>query len=176
MSTDLQWLLLRGNNSFIVKRDASVGRTFSRESGNLRNLHSQKFSGLACSKTIAISDSGNGIQIVSKKLKASPTAVARGSNTTVIRPRSGGRRALGITAAVVCKKAGRPDLRTAALARVSALLAAQKEPKSHPAKKSRRSTKAAAAAAAASSGASKSKSGKGKAPAADEDDVMPDLV
>ncbi|KAJ6541594.1 ribosomal L28e protein family-domain-containing protein [Mycena capillaripes] len=166
MSTDLQWLLVRKNNSFIVKRDASVGQLFSRESGNLRNLHSQKFSGLANTKTVHITDSGNGVQIVSRKQKAAPGAVSRATSTDLIRARTGSRRALGVAAFVTCKKAGRPDLRTAALARVSALLAAQKEPKELPAKKSRsKKTKAAPVAAR-----------KSKAAAADDDDDLPDLV
>ncbi|KAJ7439960.1 ribosomal L28e protein family-domain-containing protein [Mycena latifolia] len=166
MSTDLQWLLVRDNNSFMVKRGPSVGRVFSKESGNLRNLHSQKFSGLANAKTIHVADSGSGIQIVSRKQKATPFAVSGASATASIRSRTGSRRALGITAFTATKKAGRPDLRTAALARVSALLAAQKEPKAAPAKKSR-SKKTNAAPVAAR---------KTKAAAADDDDDLPDLV
>ncbi|KAJ7760117.1 ribosomal L28e protein family-domain-containing protein [Mycena maculata] len=167
MSTDLQWLLVRKNNSFIVKRGADVGQVFSKENGNLRNLHSHKFSGLANSKTISITDTGNGIHIVSRKQKAAPGAVSKATATGQIRSRTGSRRALGIAAAVTSKKAGRPDLRTAALARVSALLAAQKEPKETPPKKSR-SKKTIAAPAVAR---------KSKAAAADDDDDdLPDLV
>ncbi|KAJ6479281.1 ribosomal L28e protein family-domain-containing protein [Mycena vitilis] len=169
MSTDLQWLLVRHNNSFIVKRGPSVGRVFSKESGNLRNLHSQKFSGLANSKTVHIHDSGNGIQIVSRKQKAAPGAVSRATSKDVIRSRTGSRRALGVAASVTAKKAGRPDLRTAALARVSALLAAQKEPKEAPAKKTRSKKSQAAPAPVAPR--------KSKAAAADDDDDdLPDLV
>ncbi|TFK42139.1 ribosomal L28e/Mak16 [Crucibulum laeve] len=135
MSTDLQWLLLRKNNSFIVKR-VEEGPVFSREKGNLRNLHSHKFSGLANSKTIDISDSGKGIAITTRKTDASPHAVASAYTTTKIRPRSGGRKGLG-KAAAIAKSGYRPDLRTAALARVSALIAAQKEPKPSPPQKLR---------------------------------------
>ncbi|KAJ7144781.1 ribosomal L28e protein family-domain-containing protein [Mycena crocata] len=170
MSTDLQWLLVRKNNSFMVKRDASVGQVFSRENGNLRNLHSQKFSGLANAKTIHITDSGNGVQIVSRKQKASPFAVSRAISTDQIRARTGSRRALGIAASTTSKKAGRPDLRTAALARVSALLAAQKEPKETPAKKSRSKKTPAAPVPAAR------KSKPAAAAADDDDDDLPDLV
>ncbi|KAJ7508367.1 ribosomal L28e protein family-domain-containing protein [Mycena galericulata] len=168
MSTDLQWLLVRQNNSFMVKRGPEVGRVFSKENGNLRNLHSHKFSGLANSKMVHITDSGNGIQIISRKQKATPGAVSSASSTGQIRSRTGSRRALGIASAVTSKKAGRPDLRTAALARVSALLGAQKEPKERPVKKSR-SKKSKAAPAAASAR-------KSKAAAADDDDDLPDLV
>jgi len=144
MSHDLQWLLLRKNNSFMVKR-VREGPVFSKEPGNLRNIHSAKFSGLVNQKTIHVADSGNGITITSRKHKLSPHAVAGAHHTSTIRHRSGGRRALGI-ASGHAKRGYRPDLRPAALARVSALLAAQREPKPTPPKKLR-GKKAAAPAA-----------------------------
>ncbi|KIM82307.1 hypothetical protein PILCRDRAFT_820690 [Piloderma croceum F 1598] len=135
MSSDLQWLLIRKNNSYMVKRVAE-GPIFSREPGNLRNLHSFKYSGIANAKTIDISDSGSGIQIATRKTKTSPHAVRTGKSTSSLRNRSGGRRTLGI-AASYAKRGYRPDLRTAAIGRASALLAAQKEPKPTPEKKAR---------------------------------------
>ncbi|KAK0209161.1 ribosomal L28e/Mak16 [Desarmillaria ectypa] len=135
MSSDLQWLLIRNSNSFLVKR-VPEGPIFSKEPGNLRNLHSYKYSGLANAKTIDVSDSPAGIKITARKPKASPHAVVSAKATSYIRPRSGTRRALGI-AAQSAKKGYRPDLRTATLARVSALIAAQKEPKPSPPKKLR---------------------------------------
>lgn len=129
MSDDLTWLLLRKNNSFIVNR-ARDGPVFSKEPGNLRNLHSFKYSGLANSKNIHIADTPAGMKIYTAK-KSPIQRVA-----TTIRPRSGGRRSLGIVAGVA-KSGYRPDLRAAALARVSALIAAQKEPKPTPPKKLR---------------------------------------
>ncbi|KAI6015616.1 ribosomal L28e/Mak16 [Pisolithus marmoratus] len=135
MSSDLQWLLLRNYNSFIVKRGPE-GRTFSTEHGNLRNLHSHKFSGLANAKTIDIKESGSAIQITTRKSKVSPHAVRPARTTLTIRNRSGPRRALGIVAGLT-KRGYRPDLRTAALARTSALLATQTERKPAPPKKLR---------------------------------------
>ncbi|KAG5641329.1 hypothetical protein DXG03_005486 [Asterophora parasitica] len=135
MSSDLQWLLLRKNNSFIVKRVVE-GPVFSKEAGNLRNLHSFKYSGLANSKTIDVSETPAGVQITTRKTTASPHAVRSASIKSTIRPRSGPRRALGV-ASQPARRGYRPDLRAAALARVSALIAAQKEPKPSPAKKIR---------------------------------------
>jgi len=135
MSSDLQWLLLRNNNSFMVKR-VPEGPVFSREPGNLTNLHSYKYSGLANAKTVDISDSGSGVKITTRKTKTSPLAVRAAKSSSTLRNNSGGRRALGITASYV-KRGYRPDLRTAALGRTSALLAAQKEPKPTPEKKVR---------------------------------------
>ncbi|TFL06558.1 ribosomal L28e protein family-domain-containing protein [Pterulicium gracile] len=149
MSNDLTWLLLRNNNSFLVKR-VPEGPVFSKEPGNLRNLHSAKYSGLVNNKTIDVSQLPNGaIQVKSRKAKTTPHTIAKAHHTTTIRPRSGGRRALGITSSFA-RRGYRPDLRTAALSRVSALQRAQREPKAPHARKTRgNKSKAAAAAAAA---------------------------
>ncbi|KAF9447547.1 ribosomal protein L28e, partial [Macrolepiota fuliginosa MF-IS2] len=135
MSADLQWLLIRQNSSHIVKRVVE-GPIFSKEPGNLRNLHSHKYSGLANEKTINVTESNGTIQIVTRKVKASPHAIASAHATSSIRARSGGRRSLGV-AAGVAKRGYRPDLRAATLARVSALVATQKEPKAAPPRKVR---------------------------------------
>ncbi|KAF8231945.1 ribosomal protein L28e, partial [Tricholoma matsutake] len=136
MSSDLQWLLIRKNNSHIVKR-VREGPVFSKEPGNLRNLHSFKYSGLVNEKTIHVADSPAGIQISTRKPGAAPRSVKPAFATSHIRPRSGGRRALGVAAGITTKRHYRVDLRPAVLARVSALVAAQKEPKPAHAKKLR---------------------------------------
>ncbi|KAG8219284.1 ribosomal L28e/Mak16 [Butyriboletus roseoflavus] len=135
MSTDLQWLLLRNYNSFLVKK-VPEGPVFSTEPGNLRNVHSHKYSGLANAKTIDIKDSPSGIQVTVNKSKATPHQVCASRTTFTIRNRSGGRRASGVVAGLA-KKGYRPDLRAAALGRTSALIAAQKEKKPRPPKKAR---------------------------------------
>ncbi|KAI0249501.1 ribosomal L28e/Mak16 [Lactifluus subvellereus] len=135
MSSDLEWLLLRANNSFLVKR-VSEGPIFSKEPGNLVNVHSQKFSGLANAKIIDVRPSPNGIAITHRKKSASTHSVRTAYASTIIGSRTGPRRALGI-AAQSAKRGYRPDLRAATLARVSALIAAQKEPKAAPPKKVR---------------------------------------
>ncbi|GJE89694.1 60S ribosomal protein L28 [Phanerochaete sordida] len=135
MSSDLQWLLLRKSNSFIVKRVAE-GPIFSREAANLTNLHSFKYSGLANEKTIAIQPSAAGVSITTRKKGASPHAVKKAYVTSTIRNRSGSRRAAGVVAKLA-KRGYRPDLRTAALARTSAILASQQEKKAAPPKKTR---------------------------------------
>ncbi|EIW87322.1 ribosomal protein L28e [Coniophora puteana RWD-64-598 SS2] len=143
MSSDLQWYLIRNYNSYLVKK-VPEGPIFSREPGNLRNLHSYKYSGLANKKAIDISDSGNGIKITTKKTKSSPQAVRGSLTSTTIRNRSGGRRALG-AAAQLTKRGYRGDLRAAALGRTSALVEAQKEKKNPPQKKVRGKYRAGAA-------------------------------
>ncbi|KAG0221355.1 60S ribosomal protein L28, partial [Mortierella sp. GBA43] len=66
MSADLTWLLIKNNNSFLVKRN---GVQFSSEAGNLLNKNSFKFSGIANKKTIDISAaaSGRGVVVSTKK-------------------------------------------------------------------------------------------------------------
>ncbi|KZT27628.1 ribosomal protein L28e [Neolentinus lepideus HHB14362 ss-1] len=135
MSSDLQWLLIRKYNSFMVKK-VPEGPVFSREAGNLPNLHSYKYSGLANSKTVAVADTGSNVQITYTKKSASPHAVNSAKATYSIRSRSGPRRSLGV-AAKLTKRGYRADLRPVLLARVSALSASKKEPKSRPAKKPR---------------------------------------
>jgi len=135
MSSDLEWILLRGNNSFITKR-VRGGPIFSKESGNLVNIHSQKYSGLANAKTIDVKPSATGIAITHRKKSTSLHAIRPAYASTTIGSRTGPRRALGI-AAQPAKRGYRPDLRAATLARVSALIAARKEPKAAPPKKVR---------------------------------------
>ncbi|GAW09339.1 60s ribosomal protein l28 [Lentinula edodes] len=135
MSSDLQWLLLRKSNSYMVK-GLPEGPIFSKEPGNLLNIHSHKYSGLANAKTIDVSDVNGKITITTHKTKVSPRAVAPVRSTFSVRSRSGTRRALGI-ASSTAKRGYRPDLRKATLARTAALLSAQKEPKGAPPKKLR---------------------------------------
>ncbi|KAN0135649.1 Ribosomal L28e protein family domain containing protein [Lactarius tabidus] len=135
MSTDLQWLLIRKNNSYLVKRTVE-GPIFSKEPGNLVNLHSQKYSGLANARTIDVRPSLNGIAITHRNGKASPRSVSSAYATNVIGSRIGPRRALRI-AAGPAKRSYRSDLRVATLSRVSALIAARKDPKPTPPKKAR---------------------------------------
>ena len=52
MSADLIWQVLRTHNAHLVKRD---GITLSAEPGNLANLHTYKFSGLANPLTVHVS-------------------------------------------------------------------------------------------------------------------------
>ncbi|KZS93356.1 ribosomal protein L28e [Sistotremastrum niveocremeum HHB9708] len=149
-SPDLQWLLLRKTNSYIVKR-VPEGPVFSKEPGNLLNLHSHKYSGLTDPKTIAVDQAPNGgISITTRKLSSGIRSVRKSQHQQSIRPRSGPRRAHGV-AVGQAKRGYRPDLRKAALARVSALLAVQKGPSTKPVKekkpRSARAKKAAAASA-----------------------------
>jgi len=135
MSKDLEWLLIRKYNSNVVKR-LPTGPLFSKEAGNLLNIHSHKYSGLANAKTINIQEDKGVIQIATRKPKASPHSVNAGVAISTLRSRTGPRRAIGATSRTF-KSGYRPDLRRVALARTSALLASQKDKKARPTRKPR---------------------------------------
>ncbi|KAG0252756.1 hypothetical protein BG011_006815 [Mortierella polycephala] len=118
MSADLTWLLIKNNNSFLVKRS---GVQFSSEAGNLLNQNSFKYSGLANKKTIdiAAAPSGRGVVVSTKKSKVTLTKGIRKSARSV---------------AGLARSGYRADLRKAALARVSAILNSQKTVKAAPKK------------------------------------------
>jgi len=147
MSADLQWLLIRKSNSFKVKR-LPEGPVFSSEPGNLMNLHSPKYSGLANAKTINISHNknGGGLKVSTRKSSRHPHQHATGMHHSTIRQGSGSRRSFGIVSGL-SKRNYRPDLRKAALARTSKLLESQKEKRDAPPKKLRGKKKAAAESA-----------------------------
>ena len=67
MSSDLQWLLVKDSNSFLVKRN---GVQFSSEPGNLANLNSFKYSGIVNAKTVGLTTKDGKIELSLKKYAA----------------------------------------------------------------------------------------------------------
>ncbi|EJD03532.1 uncharacterized protein FOMMEDRAFT_82981 [Fomitiporia mediterranea MF3/22] len=143
MSYDLIWLLTRKSSSYIVDA-VPEGPIFSREPGNLLNIHSHKYSIIADPKPLSIVDGPSGVEVVTRKPSASIHSVKSARHVTRIRGRSGPRRAAGI--AIQKPKSGyRSDLKKPAAARISAILASKKEKKPLPEKKPRgKKAKAAA--------------------------------
>ncbi|KAF8938606.1 ribosomal protein L28e [Dissophora ornata] len=130
MSADLTWLLIKNNNSFLVKRS---GVQFSSEAGNLLNKNTFKFSGIANNKTVDIvaAPSGRGVVVATKKTGVPAYKPSKGLNKVTLTKgvRKSARSVAGLT------RAGyRADLRQAALARVSAVLNSQKAVKAAPKK------------------------------------------
>ncbi|KAG0291738.1 60S ribosomal protein L28 [Dissophora globulifera] len=115
MSADLTWLLIKNNNSFLVKRS---GVQFSSEAGNLLNKNSFKYSGLANKKTIDITaaPSGRGVVVATRKTSVPAFKPSKGYSK------------------VTLSKGVRKSARSAALARVSAVLNSQKPVKASPKK------------------------------------------
>ncbi|KAJ3089064.1 60S ribosomal protein L28 [Quaeritorhiza haematococci] len=121
MSCDLVWLITRSNSSFLVKRN---GVEFSRQSGNLYNLNSFKYSSVATEKSVAVAPAANnkGVVVSLKKKKVPSTKPATSVFSTTI-----AKDARRTSKAVKNLVHGyRPDLEKAALARVSRILASQK--------------------------------------------------
>ncbi|CAG8745057.1 6039_t:CDS:2, partial [Ambispora leptoticha] len=115
-------LLVKNNNSFLVKRN---GVQFSAEQGNLTNLNSYKYSGLANRKTIGVIEAGKkGVVIITKKTKV-PDCNPRDSLHKVTLTKGVRRAAKSFTNEYTRSKY-RPDLRKEALARISAIYESQK--------------------------------------------------
>ncbi|KAI3627303.1 hypothetical protein GLX27_001031 [Malassezia furfur] len=124
MSTqDLQWLLVRKSNSYLVKQKG-LGRVFSREPGNLASLHSYKYSGLVNDKSVGIvPNEKKGVDVTTKKTKVSPFAVKGARATTTVK--GGSRRVAGAVANIAAKHGYRPDLRKDAVARATHIIKSQ---------------------------------------------------
>lgn len=79
--------------------------------GNLLNLHSGKYSGLANNKVVDISGNAEGAITVTK-VKANGGKVASARQSTTLRRSTGPRRANKIAAVETAAKGFRPDLRS----------------------------------------------------------------
>ncbi|KAI9104859.1 ribosomal L28e/Mak16 [Phlyctochytrium arcticum] len=119
MSGDLIWLLTRDTSSFLVKRN---GVRLSREPGNLLNVNSFKYSGLAQRKSIHVASSEKGAALVLKKNRVPATKPSKVAHQIILKK---GQRASAKSVQSILRNY-RPDLQTAALARVSRVLDIQK--------------------------------------------------
>ncbi|KAK3820304.1 MAG: ribosomal protein L28e [Benniella sp.] len=130
MSADLTWLLVKNNNSFLVKRN---GVQFSSEAGNLLNKNSFKYSGIANKKIIDISaaPTGRGVVVATKKSNVPAFKPSKGIHKVTL---SKGVRKSARSVAGLARSGYRADLRQAALARVAAVLKSQKPVKAAPKK------------------------------------------
>ncbi|OUM67140.1 hypothetical protein PIROE2DRAFT_67050 [Piromyces sp. E2] len=118
MSADLVWQIVKNNNAFLVKKN---GVQFSSEPGNIMNLNSFKYSGLANNKSIAISATEKGVSVsttkaANKNLKAITVELKKGARPSAAAVKN-------------ILKGYRPDLSKAAAARVSAILKSKKPAK-----------------------------------------------
>ncbi|KAI9203974.1 ribosomal L28e/Mak16 [Polychytrium aggregatum] len=111
MSSDLVWLLTKKSNSFLVKRN---GAEFSREKGNLLNKNSYKFSGIASAQTIGIAQGAKGVTLTLTKTKKANHPIKA---TTEVVFKTGVRGAAKTVKKIT--NTYRPDLQSAALARLS---------------------------------------------------------
>ncbi|CAL0324092.1 unnamed protein product [Lupinus luteus] len=118
----LIWEIVKKNNSFLVKEFGRGTQSveFSRESNNLYNLNSYKFSGLANKKTVTIQAAGKDQSVLlattKTKKQNKPAALVHKSIL-----KKDFRRTAKAVQNQVADNYYRPDLKKAALARLSAV-------------------------------------------------------
>merc|ERR1712062_15636 len=134
MSAHLSWMIIKRNNSFLLKRN---GQVFSKEPCNLKSKHSYRYSGLIHKKAIGVEPSadGRGVVLVTRKTRNQNKPAKSMSRVEL---KKGSRRALSTIRNFTGKNRYRKDLKMAALRRASAILRSQKPvvPKKTKAKKS----------------------------------------
>jgi large subunit ribosomal protein L28e len=72
MSAHLTWMIIRNNNSYLVKK-RNIKKPFSTEPNNLTNLSSFRYSGLIHKKSVGVvaAADNKGFTVVYKKSRAS---------------------------------------------------------------------------------------------------------
>ncbi|CAN1159906.1 60S ribosomal protein L28-2 [Linum perenne] len=140
----LIWEIIKRNNCFLVKQfgRGNAGVRFSKETSNLYNLNSYKYSGLANKKTVSIQPEGKDLTVV-----LSTTKTKKQNKPANLKNKSVMRKEFHSMAKAVANQVGdnhyRPDLKNAALARLSVVHKSLKIAKSGPKKRNRQGIKIA---------------------------------
>ncbi|CAH2088015.1 unnamed protein product [Euphydryas editha] len=137
MSSHLNWMIIRNNNAFLVKK-RNIKKPFSKEPNNVTNLNAYRYNGLIHKKAIGVVENPNrkGFTVVYKKAKATN----KPAKNLIRRPfKAGARRSLHKVKRLIRANNYRTDLAKATLRRASAILRSQrpikeKKPKAAPAK------------------------------------------
>ncbi|GJW35948.1 60S ribosomal protein L28-2-like protein [Tanacetum coccineum] len=138
----LVWEIVKRNNSFLVKEfgNGSQSVQFSKEPNNLYNLNSYKHSGLANKKTVTIQPAGKDQSI----LLATSKTKKQSKPASLLHKSIMKKEFNSMAKAVVNQVANnfyRPDLKKAALARLSAVSRSLKVTKSGAKKKNRQASR-----------------------------------
>ncbi|XP_030624160.1 large ribosomal subunit protein eL28 [Chanos chanos] len=122
MSSHLQWMVIRNNSSFLIKRN---GQTYSTEPNNLKARNAFRFNGLVHRKTVGVEPAadGKGVVVILKKRAGQRKPAASYEKITI---NKNSRATLSSLRNVIRKNNYRKDLRMAALRRASAILKSQK--------------------------------------------------
>eukprot|EP00249_Psilotum_nudum_P036317 c6795_g1_i1 orf=274-726(-) len=144
VSSDLIWLLVKRNNRYLVKRNGNSNASiqFSTEPNNLYNLNTFKYSGLANKKTVSIAAAGEGLSVVLGTTKTKKTNKPADSINRSVLKRDFRRMAKAVVNQVA-DNGYRPDLKNAALARLTAVHKSLRVAKAGHSKKSPKSTRKA---------------------------------
>ncbi|XP_011501771.1 PREDICTED: 60S ribosomal protein L28 [Ceratosolen solmsi marchali] len=124
MSSHLNWMIVRNNNAFLLKK-RNISKPFSTETNNLTNLSSFRYSGLVHRKSIGVVDTPDrkGFTVVYKKTKNINKLAKATVKSTM---KAGPRRSLYKLKNLLKKNKYRLDLTKVALRRASAILRSQK--------------------------------------------------
>merc|ERR1712012_234323 len=123
MSAELQWMVMRNNHAFLLKRNK---REFSKEPNNLKSKNNFRYNGLVHKKTIGIeaSDNNQGVVLVTKKKKCHNKP---GSSLTRVQLKGGNRTVLNKVRRTFLKNGYRKDLKMAALRKAAAIMKSYKK-------------------------------------------------
>jgi len=121
-SSQVQWMIIRNNSSFLRKRKLC---TLTTEPNNLKNRNSFRFNGLVNKKVLGIEaiQDGKGVVLTQGKTKHRQKPAKSIRKVKLVRD---SRRTLTTIRRIVRKQRYRKDLKMAALRRASALLRGQK--------------------------------------------------
>ncbi|XP_046368562.1 large ribosomal subunit protein eL28-like [Haliotis cracherodii] len=122
MSADLQWMIIRNNSSFLLKRP---GLTVSTERNNLKNINSFRYNGLIRRKTVGVEPAKDGKGIVMVTRNATGTRKPNKAFTRVEMKRDP-RRTFATVRKTIRRNKYRKDLKMAAVRRASAIIRSQK--------------------------------------------------
>ncbi|CAN1185518.1 60S ribosomal protein L28-2 [Linum perenne] len=140
----LIWEVVKRNNCFLVKQfgRGNAGVRFSKESNNLYNLNTYKYSGLANKKTVSIQADGKDSAVV-----LSTTKTKKQNKPAALKHKSVMRKEFQSMSKAVTNQVAdnfyRPDLKKAALARLSVVSRSLKVTSSGPKKRNRQATRIA---------------------------------
>ncbi|KAG5929383.1 hypothetical protein E4U42_006123 [Claviceps africana] len=137
MSSDLVWEIVRNNNCFLSKSNRNGGVQFSRDPLNLTNKNSRKHAGFVNAKAVGIiPNEKGGITVISKKTTDATKPVKTFIKTTHGANKTS-RKTYKAVANLTAKSSYRPDLRSAAVERASAIRRSQRPVKADPEPKPR---------------------------------------
>nr|CAJ17404.1 ribosomal protein L28e [Sphaerius sp. APV-2005] len=124
MSSHLNWLIVRNNNAFLLKK-RNINKPFSMEPNNLKNLSSYRYSGIVRKRVVGVEEpkDKNGFVLVTKKSKNLRQLKRSLTKRTM---KSGLRRSLNKLKKTLKANGYRQDLLKAALQRATAIKRSQK--------------------------------------------------
>ncbi|KMZ58977.1 60S ribosomal protein L28 [Zostera marina] len=134
----LIWEIVKRNNAFRVKQfgNGNSRIEFSKEPNNLYNLNSFKYSGLAQAKTVTIEPEGTDLSVILATSKTKKQNKPASSLHRSVMKKDFQKMAKAVKNQV-CDNKYRPDLKDAALARLSSVYRSLQVKRSGPKKRNR---------------------------------------